>query len=94
MSHISSGTDEDDLTTLLFMLCGGAATGMFSLGVILVPIREWMVQHFLIAHGDSVVIPLFDDIGFGWPQILVLAGILVVGVTLLVWLRRRRRNRV
>jgi hypothetical protein len=87
--------NEEDLTTLLFMLCGGAATGMFSFGVILIPIRVWMVQHSLLASGGQVVIPFVDGIGLGWAQIVVIAGLLALLLTLIVWTRRRRsRDRV
>ena len=50
--------------------------------------------HQLLAAGDSVVIPFVDGIGFGWPQIVVAAGIIIVGALLLVGLRRRSRDRV
>ena len=90
----SAAQQEDDLLTLLFMLCGGMATGMFSFGVILVPVREWMVQFHLLAQGGQVVIPFVDGIGFGWAQILVVAGLVAALVTLVVWLRRRARERV
>jgi len=95
MSHSQSfSSNEDDLLTLLFMLFGGIATGGFSLGVVLLPVRDWMVVYHLLDVGDSVVIPFVAGIGFGWPQIVVAAGILVVGVLFLVWLRRRGRERV
>lgn len=90
----SAAQQEDDLVTLLFMVCGGMATGIFSFGVILVPVREWMVQFHLLAQGEQVVIPFVDGIGFGWPQIVVVAGLILVLVALLVALRRRARDRV
>lgn len=90
----SAAQQEDDLVTLLFMVCGGMATGMFSFGVILVPVREWMVQFHLLAQGEQVVIPFVDGIGFGWTQILVVVGLVAALVTLVVWLRRRSRERV
>lgn len=90
----SLANNEDDLVTLVFMLFGGIATGGFSIGVFLIPVRDWMVVHQLLAAGDGVVIPFVDGIGFGWPQIVVAAGIIVVGVLFLVWLRRRSRDRV
>ncbi|MDF2696348.1 MAG: hypothetical protein K0S65_4731, partial [Labilithrix sp.] len=52
----SVAENEDDLLTLMFMLCGGMATGMFSFGVLLIPVRNWMVQYHLLAAGDQVVI--------------------------------------
>jgi len=90
----SLANNEDDLVTLVFMLFGGIATGGFSIGVFLIPVRDWMVVHQLLAAGDSVVIPFVDGIGFGWPQIVVAAGIIIVGALLLVGLRRRSRDRV
>lgn len=90
----SLANNEDDLVTLVFMLFGGIATGGFSIGVFLIPVRDWMVVHQLLATGDSVVIPFVDGIGFGWPQIVVAAGIIIVGALLLVGLRRRSRDRV
>ena len=90
----SLANNEDDLVTLVFMLFGGIATGGFSIGVFLIPVRDWMVVHQLLAAGDSAVIPFVDGIGFGWPQIVVAAGIIIVGALLLVGLRRRSRDRV
>jgi len=90
----SAAENEDDLLTLMFMLCGGMATGMFSFGVLFNPVRDWMVQYHLLAHGAEVVIPFVDGIGFGWPQIVVAAGLIVALVATVVWLRRRARERV
>lgn len=90
----SVADNEDDLLTLMFMLCGGAATGMFSFGVLLIPVRNWMVEYHLLAAGDQVVIPFVDGIGFGWPQIVVAAGLIIALVTIVVSLRRRARDRV
>lgn len=90
----SLANNEDDVVTLLFMLFGGLATGGFSIAVFLIPVRDWMVVNHILAAGDGVVIPFVDGIGFGWPQIVVAAGILVVGVLLFVWLRRRSQDRV
>lgn len=70
----SVAENEDDLLTLMFMLCGGMATGMFSFGVLLHPVRDWMLQYHLLANGTEVVIPFIDGIGFGWPQIVVASG--------------------
>jgi hypothetical protein len=90
----SVAENEDDLLTLMFMLCGGIATGMFSFGVLFNPVRDWMLQYHLLAHGAEVVIPFVDGIGFGWPQIVVAAGLIVALVATVVWLRRRARDRV
>ena len=90
----SAAENEDDLLTLMFMLCGGTATGMFSFGVLFNPVRDWMVQYHLLAEGTEVVIPFIDGIGFGWPQIVVGAGLIVALVATVVWLRRRARERV
>ncbi|ALJ22389.1 hypothetical protein [Microbacterium sp. No. 7] len=90
----SAAENEDDLLTLMFMLCGGMATGMFSFGVLFNPVRDWMVQYHLLAHGAEVVIPFVDDIGFGWPQIVVAGGLIIALVATVVWLRRRARERV
>lgn len=90
----SVAENEDDLLTLMFMLCGGMATGMFSFGVLFNPVRDWMLQYHLLAHGAEVVIPFVDGIGFGWPQIVVAAGLIVALVATVVWLRRRARDRV
>ncbi|KDA07196.1 hypothetical protein DC31_00330 [Microbacterium sp. CH12i] len=90
----SAAQNEDDLLTLMFMLCGGAATGMFSFGVLFNPVREWMVQYHLLATDDQVVIPFVDGIGFGWAQILVALGLVIALVVMSVWFRRRARERV
>lgn len=90
----SVAENEDDLLTLMFMLCGGMATGMFSFGVLFNPVRDWMLQYHLLADGAEVVIPFVDGIGFGWPQIVVAAGLIVALVATVVWLRRRHRERV
>lgn len=90
----SVADNEDDLLTLMFMLCGGMATGMFSFGVLLIPVRNWMVEYHLLAQGTEVVIPFVDGIGFGWPQIVVAAGLIIALVTIVVSLRRRARDRV
>lgn len=90
----SVADNEDDLLTLMFMLCGGAATGMFSFGVLLIPVRNWMVEYHLLAAGDQVVIPFVDGVGFGWSQIVVAAGLVIALVTIVVALRRRARDRV
>lgn len=90
----SVAENEDDLLTLMFMLCGGMATGMFSFGVLFNPVRDWMLQYHLLAHGAEVVIPFVDGIGFGWPQVVVAAGLIVALVATVVWLRRRARDRV
>lgn len=90
----SVSDNEDDLLTLLFMLCGGAATGMFSFGVLLNPVRAWMVQYHLLASGDQVVVPFIDGIGFGWAQILVALGLIIGLVVVSIWFRRRARERV
>lgn len=90
----SVAENEDDLLTLIFMLCGGMATGMFSFGLLLIPVRNWMMQYHLLAAGDQVVIPFVDGIGFGWPQIVMVAGLILVLVAFLVALRRRARDRV
>lgn len=90
----SAAENEDDLLTLMFMLCGGMATGMFSFGVLFNPLRDWMVQYHLLSQGAEVVIPFVDGIGFGWPQIVVAAGLIVALVATVVWLRRRARERV
>lgn len=90
----SAAENEDDLLTLMFMLCGGMATGMFSFGVLFNPLRDWMVQYHLLAQGAEVVIPFVDGIGFGWPQIVVAAGLIIALVATIVWLRRRARERV
>lgn len=90
----SLAVNEDDIVTLVFMIFGGLATGGFSIGVVFIPVRDWMVVNHLLAAGDAVVIPFVDGIGFGWPQIVVTAGIFVAGILLLTWLRRRSRERV
>ncbi|PZO62933.1 MAG: hypothetical protein DI498_14410 [Paracoccus denitrificans] len=90
----SAAENEDDLLTLMFMLCGGMATGMFSFGVLFNPLRDWMVQYHLLAQGAEVVIPFVDGIGFGWPQIVVAGGLIIALVATVVWLRRRARERV
>ena len=90
----SVAENEDDLLTLMFMLCGGMATGMFSFGVLFNPVRDWMLRYHLLADGAEVVIPFVDGIGFGWPQIVVAAGLIVALVSTVVWLRRRARERV
>lgn len=91
-----TSTDENDLTTLLLMLFGGLATGSFSFGVLFNPVREWMLQYHLLEDGETVVIPfpLLEGIGFGWPQLFVIAGIIAGGIVLGVALRRRFASRV
>ena len=90
----SAAQNEDDLVTLVFMLLGGLGTGMFSFGVLLVPVREWMVQYHLLATGEQIVIPFVEGIGFGWTQILVAVGLLIVLIGVAMWFRRRARERV
>ena len=90
----SAAQNEDDLVTLVFMLLGGLGTGMFSFGVLLVPVREWMVQYHLLATGEQIVISFAEGIGFGWTQILVAVGLLVVLIGVAMWFRRRARERV
>lgn len=90
----SASQNEDDLVTLVFMLMGGLGTGIFSFGVLLNPVREWMVQYHVLATGDEVVIPFVDGIGFGWTQILVALGLIVALVGATMWARRRARERV
>jgi len=90
----SAAQNEDDLVTLVFMLLGGLGTGMFSFGVLLIPVREWMVQYHLLATGEQIVIPFVEGIGFGWTQILVAVGLLIVLIGVAMWFRRRARERV
>lgn len=90
----SAAQNEDDLVTLVFMLLGGLGTGMFSFGVLLIPVREWMVQYHLLATGEQIVIPFVEGIGFGWTQILVAVGLLIVLIGAAMWFRRRARERV
>lgn len=89
----TANQNEEDLVTLLFVVCGGAATGVFSLGMILNPVRDWMVQHSLLEAGQDVVLPIVGDVGFGWPQLTVIGGLLIASIVLVVWLRRRSRDR-
>lgn len=90
----SARQDEDDLILLTFVLIGGLATGVISVGAIMEPVRDWMLQYHLLAEGDQVVIPFVDGVGFGWAQILVVLGVLALVVILIAWLRRRSRDRV
>lgn len=90
-------TSEDDLLTLFFMLFGGIATGAFSFGAVLLePMRDWMLQYHLLEQGDTVLIPLpfLDTIGFGMPQLLVIAGLVLGGIVLGISLRRRAKSHI
>lgn len=91
----SSTTNEDDITQLLLIVMGGIALGGGSIaGVLFSPIRTWLIEYHLLAHGEEVVLPFVDGVGLGWLQIIVLIGLLVALVAITVSWRRRRAARI
>ena len=41
-----------------------------------------------------MVVPLFEGVGFGWGQLIVIAAIMLCSIALIVWLKRRAAARV
>ncbi|MGC5225153.1 hypothetical protein ACPW96_21500 [Micromonospora sp. DT81.3] len=88
--HVS----EDDWISMLLLLTLAVGTGIVSLGMFLDPLRAWMLQYHLLEQGDAVTLPLFDGFGFGLGQILVVISLLIAGIALIVWLKRRSAARI
>lgn len=92
---MSSTTNEDEMTELMLIVGGGLVLGGGSVvGVLFAPIRMWMIEFHLLADGDEVVLPFVDGVGFGWLQILVVAGLLIGLTASTVAWRRRRAARI
>lgn len=94
MSNSSPAVSENDLLALIILGVLAFATGVFSLGMFLDPLRNWMLQYHLLESGHTVVIPIIDGAGLGWGQILVVAAVLLIAIALGVVARRHRRSRV
>lgn len=94
MSNSSPAVSEDDLLAISTLGVLAFATGIFSFGMFLDPLRNWMLQYHLLEHGHTVVIPIIDGAGLGWGQILVVAAVLLLAIALGVLAHRHRRSRV
>jgi hypothetical protein len=94
MTGQSQSISDDDWITLLLILVLAFATGIVSLGMFLDPLRDWMLTYHLLEQGDAVVVPIVDEVGFGVGQLLVVASLLLVGIALIVWAKRRAAARV
>ncbi|WP_242085916.1 hypothetical protein [Microbacterium lacticum] len=93
MSNQTS-VSEDDWITLLIILVLAFATGIVSVGMFLDPLRAWLLQYHVLEQGDAMVVPLFEGVGFGWGQLIVIAAIMLCSIALIVWLKRRAAARV
>ena len=58
------------------------------------PLRAWLLQYHVLEQGDAMVVPLFEGVGFGWGQLIVIAAIMLCSIALIVWLKRRAAARV
>ena len=94
MSGPAPNISEDDWISLLLIAALALASGIVSLGMFLDPLRDWMLQFHLLEQGDAVTLPLVDGIGFGWGQVLVIASLLITGIALIVWVKRRAAARI
>lgn len=87
----NQSADPDDLTTLLLMIMGGLAMGGAGvLGVLFAPVRNWMVDHHVLATGNDIVLAFPDGVGLGVAQLIVLGGLLVTIVVLSIMWKTRR----
>lgn len=94
MTGQAQSVSEDDWITLLLIGVLAFATGIVSVGMFLDPLRDWMLTYHLLEQGDPVVLPLVDGVGFGVGQLLVIVSLLLIGIALLVWVKRRAAARV
>lgn len=94
MTGHAQSVSEDDWITLLLIGVLAFATGIVSVGMFLDPLRDWMLTYHLLEQGDPVVLPLVDGVGFGVGQLLVIVSLLLIGIALLVWVKRRAAARV
>jgi hypothetical protein len=94
MTGHAQSVSEDDWITLLLIGVLAFATGIVSVGMFLDPLRDWMLTYHLLEQGDQVVLPLVDGVGFGVGQLLVIVSLLLIGIALLVWVKRRAAARV
>ena len=94
MTGRAQSVSEDDWITLLLIGVLAFATGIVSVGMFLDPLRDWMLTYHLLEQGDQVVLPLVDGVGFGVGQLLVIVSLLLIGIALLVWVKRRAAARV
>ena len=90
----NQSVSEDDWISLLLIAVLVLASGAVSLGMLLDPLRAWMLQYHLLEQGDAVAIAVVDGVGLGWGQILVILAILIGAIALIVWLKRRAAARV
>lgn len=94
MTGQTQSVSEDDWITLLLIGVLAFATGIVSVGMFLDPLRDWMLTYHLLEQGEPVVLPLVDGVGFGVGQLLVIVSLLLIGIALLVWVKRRAAARV
>lgn len=94
MTGHAQSVSEDDWITLLLIGVLAFATGIVSVGMFLDPLRDWMLTYHLLEQGDPVVLPLVDGVGFGVGQLLVIVSLLLIGIAILVWVKRRAAARV
>lgn len=84
--------NEDDVIILGLIVILGIGFGAF--GGILAPVRAFFLQWKILVQGDTVLLPVYQDIGFDIWRILILAGaVLVALVGLIAIARHRARSR-
>lgn len=94
MSNSTQHDSVDDTITLLWVAVFLISTGVLSLGSLFAPVRIWLIGHNVLAAGHQILIPLFDGVGLGWVQLVAIACVLGIVVTLSIGTARRRRQRV
>jgi len=94
MANSSPSASDDDVLAVIVLVVLAFATGIFSFGMFLDPLRNWMLQYHLLERGHAVVIPILGGAGLGWGQILVVAAALLIVIAMGVVVRRHHRSRV
>lgn len=86
--------DDDDVAFIFVLFLFLGSGGLALLGSLFAPVRGWMVEHSILVQGDQVIIPIVAGVGLGWPQILVLGGILLAALIGAVALKRRSARHI
>lgn len=92
---MSSGqNEEDNMLTLILLLCGVGGFGLFSATTFLAPVQIWMVQNGILAEGPGVLLGWGEtNVGLDLARIIVAAGVVVLLLVILIAVIRQRRNR-
>lgn len=90
----SDQNEEDNLITLVMLLCGVGGFGLFSITALLAPVQVWMVEQKILIQGPEVLFGWGENnVGLDLARVVVVVGVILLLLVVLIGVLRKRWSR-